>query len=54
MVKTTFEPLVQKVSNIESDVADLKVRMTKVESRLDNLEKNDKIIFDILSRNNLR
>ncbi|MDR0545616.1 MAG: hypothetical protein LBG49_01650 [Mycoplasmataceae bacterium] len=39
-VDKQFKPLVGKVANIET--------------RLDILEHNDKVIFDILKRNNLR
>jgi hypothetical protein len=46
-VEKRFKPLA-------ADVADLKLRMTNVETRLDVLEHNDKVIFDILKRNNLR
>lgn len=45
--ETRFDSLVEKVDNIDVKVNDLA-------GKVDNLEKNDIKIFDILNRNNLK
>jgi chromosome segregation ATPase len=48
-----FKSVNSRFDRLEADVADLKVRMTKVENRIDKLDNKVESIENVLQRNHL-
>jgi hypothetical protein len=53
-VSKSLVPVITSLDQLQTDVSDLKVRMTKVENRLDKQDEFNQYVRNVFERNNLK